>query len=286
MSRAALSSPHDSYAMRMPGSSCPFSVRNALNDAKRRSPAGSPSRQAPVTGGRARSRRASCLGHACRGHGVLRGALPVHASILACPARSAPHVTSPRPSRPRPSPPVPRAWREESAGDSDGWSTLSSFGDVPSAMVGRRERVHNTGAGMSCPPIVDSRGAGICGALEDVRMRPRTRLPRRLGERFTVGDAETAGVGRSRRNAPDLARPFHGVRAKDRPRTFADLVDCYRPRMKPGHRYGGRTGMRLWGIPHPKRWKSDEPLEVMVPPDTAPPTTAGVKGAPPRRRSR
>ncbi|MGO1507341.1 MAG: endonuclease domain-containing protein [Microbacterium sp.] len=109
-------------------------------------------------------------------------------------------------------------------------------------------------------------------------MRPRTRLPRRLGERFTVGDAETAGVGRSRRNAPDLARPFHGVRAKDRPRTFADLVDCYRPRMKPGHRYGGRTGMRLWGIPHPKRWKSDEPLEVMVPPDTAPPTTAGVKG--------
>lgn len=36
--------------------------------------------------------------------------------------------------------------------------------------------------------------------------------------------------------------------------------------------------MRLWGIPHPERWTSDEKLEVIVPPDAAPPRTAGVSG--------
>lgn len=109
-------------------------------------------------------------------------------------------------------------------------------------------------------------------------MRKLTRLPVRLGERFAIRDAEASGVGRSRRNAADLDRPFHGVRATESPTTFGGFVDCYRPRLKREHRYGGRTGMRLWGLPHPELWSSEEPLEVMVPPDTAPPTTKGVKG--------
>ncbi|KDA04783.1 hypothetical protein DC31_04440 [Microbacterium sp. CH12i] len=36
--------------------------------------------------------------------------------------------------------------------------------------------------------------------------------------------------------------------------------------------------MRIWGIPHPELWKCDEPLDVIVPPDTAPPCIPGVKG--------
>ncbi|WP_194422149.1 hypothetical protein [Microbacterium abyssi] len=58
---------------------------------------------------------------------------------------------------------------------------------------------------------------------------------------------------------------------------FRDFVDCYRARLKPGQRYGGRTAMRLWGLPHPERWTSTEPLEIMVPADAAPVRTAGVK---------
>ncbi len=103
-------------------------------------------------------------------------------------------------------------------------------------------------------------------------------MPRTLGETFTIREAEASGVGRSRRNSPDLHRPFHGVRAVEAPKTFTEFVACCHRRMKHGHRYGGRTGMRLWGLPHPEIWTMKEPLEVMVPPDTAPPRTGGVKG--------
>lgn len=109
-------------------------------------------------------------------------------------------------------------------------------------------------------------------------MRPRARLPGALGETFTIREAGASGVGRSRRNSPDLHRPFHGVRAASAPTTFAEFVACYHCRMKQAHRYGGRTGMRLWGLPHPDIWTPKEPLEVMVPPDAAPPRITGVKG--------
>lgn len=109
-------------------------------------------------------------------------------------------------------------------------------------------------------------------------MRQRTRLPRRLGECFSVRDAAAAGVGRSRRDASDLDRPFHGIRAKERPSTFRALVDCYLPRLRAGQRFGGRTAMRLWGLPLPDVWTFAEPLEVTVGPDAAPPRTPGVKG--------
>ncbi|WP_426183860.1 endonuclease domain-containing protein [Microbacterium sp. TWP3-1-2b2] len=109
-------------------------------------------------------------------------------------------------------------------------------------------------------------------------MRARDRLPRTLGESFSIREAEEAGVGRSRRNSPDLDRPFHGVRATAQPKTLAEFVYSYHRRMKRGHRYGGRTGMRLWGLPLPQLWTAEEPLVVMVMPDAAPPKTGGVRG--------
>jgi hypothetical protein len=99
-----------------------------------------------------------------------------------------------------------------------------------------------------------------------------------LGERFVLRAAGEAGVGRWRRDAADLHRPFRGVRSVEAPIGFAELADCYRPRLKPGQRFGGRTAMRLWGIPHPESWTALEPIEVMVPPTGAPPRTAGVRG--------
>ena len=110
-------------------------------------------------------------------------------------------------------------------------------------------------------------------------MRTRTPLPARLGERFAVHAAAAAGVGRSRRDAADLDRPFHGIRARHEPTSFRELVDCYLPRLKRGHRFGGRTAMRLWGLPFPVAWTVEEPLEVIVPPAAAPPQTARVKGS-------
>lgn len=109
-------------------------------------------------------------------------------------------------------------------------------------------------------------------------MRPPKPLPRRLGDRFTTRAASAAGVSRSRRDAGDLARPFHGARAKRKPQSFRDLIDCYRTIMLPGQMFVGRTAMRLWGVPHPEVWKASEALQVCVVPDAAPPRGAGVAG--------
>lgn len=75
-----------------------------------------------------------------------------------------------------------------------------------------------------------------------------------------------------------LDRPFHGVRSTDVPDTFRGLVDCYVLRMRPGHRFVGRTAMRLWGIPVPRAWNGTEPLQVAVPRNAAPPRTSRVSG--------
>ena len=109
-------------------------------------------------------------------------------------------------------------------------------------------------------------------------MRRRSALPRRLGDSFGVAAAAALGVGRARRDADDLHRPFYGVRSTARPEKFDVLVECYRPRMRKDHRYAGRTAIRLWGIPFPFEWSSGEPLDVAVPPDAAPPRTHRVMG--------
>ena len=109
-------------------------------------------------------------------------------------------------------------------------------------------------------------------------MRIRGPLPSRLGGRFTIQEAARAGVGRTRRDAPDLLRPFPGIRSVTPVDTFSERVSTYHRRMKPAHRYVGRTAMRLWGLPLPWEWNRRESLQVAVPPDAAPARTAGVMG--------
>lgn len=109
-------------------------------------------------------------------------------------------------------------------------------------------------------------------------MRHRVRLPRRLGERFSVRSAEAAGIRPDRYSTPDLHRPFRGVRSLEKPETFDDFVRCYQPRLKPGQCFGGVTAARDWGLPVPAEWTPSEPLEVVVPSSGAAPKTPGVKG--------
>ncbi|MGF2948428.1 endonuclease domain-containing protein [Microbacterium alcoholitolerans] len=119
-------------------------------------------------------------------------------------------------------------------------------------------------------------------------MRRSQPLPRRLGDRFTTRAAVAAGVSRSRRDARDLARPFHGTRAVRVPVTLRDLIDSYRTIMLAGQTFVGRTAMRLWGLPHPVLWNRSEPLHICVVPHAAPPRGAGVRGRrlSPRRAGR
>ncbi|MFC7787345.1 endonuclease domain-containing protein [Microbacterium sp. MAHUQ-60] len=109
-------------------------------------------------------------------------------------------------------------------------------------------------------------------------MRHRIPLPVSLGQQFAVRTADAVGVGRWRRDTPDLHRPFHGIRSASPPRTFAEQLDCHRPRLKAHHRHVGRTAARLWGLPYPKAWSAREPVEVAVPLDRTPPKTEGVRG--------
>ncbi|MDQ0615236.1 hypothetical protein QF046_002877 [Microbacterium sp. W4I4] len=109
-------------------------------------------------------------------------------------------------------------------------------------------------------------------------MRHRIPLPVSLGEHFAVRTADAAGVGRWRRDTPDLHRPFHGIRSASAPLTFAETMACHRPRLKEHQRYVGRTAARLWGLPYPKAWSGKDPVEVAVPLDHTPPKTTGVKG--------
>ena len=109
-------------------------------------------------------------------------------------------------------------------------------------------------------------------------MRHRTALPPQLGPTFAVSSAAAAGVTRWRRDTPDLHRPFCGVRSTAVPETLLARLECYQPRMKPGHRFVGRTALRLWGLPHPTKWAVDEKVDVAVPLDGTPPRTRGVRG--------
>ncbi|MFC9984280.1 hypothetical protein ACFU0W_12295 [Microbacterium keratanolyticum] len=109
-------------------------------------------------------------------------------------------------------------------------------------------------------------------------MRIARPLPASLGPHFSTGDAARVGVGRTRRDGDDLARPFRGARAVRTPSTFAESVGAYRPLLRPGQRFGGKTALRLWGLPCPGWWSPAEPLEIAVPPDAAPPRRPGVRG--------
>lgn len=123
-----------------------------------------------------------------------------------------------------------------------------------------------------------ARGSVGAAVAEHGCMRHRTPLPEHLGNNFSVAQSAAAGVGRGRRSARDLARPFHGVRARVAGDTFRDRVREYAPRMREGQRLIGRSAVRAWGLPFPVRWREDEKLEVAAPLGASPPRTVGVKG--------
>lgn len=109
-------------------------------------------------------------------------------------------------------------------------------------------------------------------------MRRLNPLPPVLGETFHIARADDAGVRRWRRDHRSLERPFPGIRSAFVADTFRARVDCYAPRLRPGQSFAGRTAARLWGLPVPWHWQSDEPVEVVVPSGGAPPAVAGVRG--------
>ncbi|MCS3844409.1 endonuclease domain-containing protein [Microbacterium sp. AK031] len=109
-------------------------------------------------------------------------------------------------------------------------------------------------------------------------MKHRIPLPQHLGHAFSVKRAEAAGIRPGRHSTPDLHRPFRGVRSVEKPKAFNDFVNCYAPRLKPGHRFGGITAARDWGLPLPTAWTMTEPIDVVAPSSGTPPKARGVRG--------
>ena len=109
-------------------------------------------------------------------------------------------------------------------------------------------------------------------------MRHRIDLPGALGTAFSVQDAAALGIGRGRLDARDLARPFHGVRARATPDTFAALAHSAATRLVAGQRFSGLTALRCWGLPLHRPWRSDEALTVASPTGSGQSRAAGVHG--------
>ncbi|MFK3835318.1 endonuclease domain-containing protein [Microbacterium sp. NPDC087868] len=116
------------------------------------------------------------------------------------------------------------------------------------------------------------------GAAENHRVRRSNPLPRSLPDSFGVRAAAERGVGRSRRDGVDLERPFHGIRSRSTPSTLKEQVAAYLPRLRPRHRFVGRTAAHLWGLPLSHDWSAADPVEVAVPQECTPPRTRGVVG--------
>lgn len=130
----------------------------------------------------------------------------------------------------------------------------------------------------SFPRIVGRAGCCAPSGGKIKGMRHRISLPRRLGERFSIVDAEAIGIKPGRHSARDLHRPYRGVRSASKPETFEDWVACCALRLKPGQRFGETTAARLWGLPLPTTRREGEPIDVVVPTGVTSPKTAGVRG--------
>lgn len=109
-------------------------------------------------------------------------------------------------------------------------------------------------------------------------MRHRILLPDELGRHFTVRQAAAAGVGRGRAAAPDLDRPFRGVRSIRAAETALERVAALAPRLRHGQLIGGETAMRVWGYPHPGTWSIDAPITVVVATGSARVRSRGITG--------
>lgn len=76
----------------------------------------------------------------------------------------------------------------------------------------------------------------------------RIPLPNSLTSRaFRVSDASGTGIQRGRLRGPDLARPFHGVRADH----SIDQILAFVPLLRPGDRFSHVTAAQLWPLPIP-----------------------------------
>lgn len=81
------------------------------------------------------------------------------------------------------------------------------------------------------------------------------------GGPFLVGDAVRAGVTRARVRSGDLVARFRGVRTASAER-LVDVAAAYGACMTAHHGFAGITAARLWGIPLPTEWSSEEPLVI------------------------
>jgi hypothetical protein len=99
------------------------------------------------------------------------------------------------------------------------------------------------------------------------------------GRPFSVDEATSAGVSRSRLRASDLEAPFHGIRwsvgtsddLRARCRAYVSRFADRRP-------FCAVTAARLWGLPLPRRLEDDARLHVMTLETSRAPRGAGVVG--------
>ena len=116
-------------------------------------------------------------------------------------------------------------------------------------------------------------------------------LPDDIGDHFAVVDAYAAGVGRGRLRSADLARPFHGVRARADPdplpedpyeRATAEtlrLARAYATRMRADEFFAYATAAQLYGAPIPTvLGREVRPLDVGVFGSASLPRCEGVRG--------
>jgi len=94
---------------------------------------------------------------------------------------------------------------------------------------------------------------------------------------FTTADARAAGVGNRRLQAPDVARPFHGV-AVARPvdEGLMGRSEALGLRLLDGQVLSHSTALGLWGAPLPVA--ATRALHVSVAYPRTPPRTVGVTG--------
>lgn len=115
--------------------------------------------------------------------------------------------------------------------------------------------------------------------LHSVCMSEPQWLPAELQRRpFTLSEAESLGVGSSRRHGSQLIRPFRGVRSTSPADAPVSRARDYLPRLKPGQAFAGVTAIRLLGLPWTRPWNSDEPVELAVTSTACPPKSKGVRG--------
>lgn len=92
-------------------------------------------------------------------------------------------------------------------------------------------------------------------------------------------DALASGASRSRLRGHDLEAPYWGVRAgAGTTLDEAAKATAFLSRTTPSAIVSHFSAAKLWGMPLPPRWSSDERLHVSVPPDTRASKARGVAG--------